>query len=151
MRNEVLSRRVSEAQVDASRPVNEAVNEAIVLYVFSISSKLSKFLGPSKNRRSMGISTTPFTPTRKIRCRRYRIRNLSVKFQVVGSLIDRARCSEEEEDGEVGDDVNFMELVHPLTADETRRLAESWKKRYSTEALSDDTPELGKRVVEVSK
>ena len=36
-----------------------------------------------------------------------------------------------------------MELDHPLTADETRRLAESWKKRYSTEALSEDTPEQG--------
>lgn len=33
MRNKVLSRRVSETQVDASRPVVEAVNEAIVLYV----------------------------------------------------------------------------------------------------------------------
>ncbi len=29
-----------------------------------------------------------------------------------------------------------MELDRPLTADETRRLAETWKKRYSTEPTS---------------
>ena len=29
-----------------------------------------------------------------------------------------------------------MELDRPLTAEETRRLAESWKKRYSTDPVA---------------
>ena len=47
-------------------------------------------------------------------------------------------CSSDDDDDEEGreeiSNENLMELDRPLTADETRRLAESWKKRYSTEA-----------------
>ena len=38
-------------------------------------------------------------------------------------------CDEDEEDD--------MELDRPLTSDETRRLAESWKKRYSLDTSSN--------------
>lgn len=33
-----------------------------------------------------------------------------------------------------------MELDRPLTSDETRRLAESWKKRYSIDATAEHSP-----------
>lgn len=52
-------------------------------------------------------------------------------------------------------DENLMELDRPLTADETRRLAESWKKRYSTDPerneqehsteSTQETPQEGKK------
>ena len=35
----------------------------------------------------------------------------------------------------------MMELDRPLTADETRRLAESWKKRYSTDIVKTSQSE----------
>lgn len=37
---------------------------------------------------------------------------------------------------------NLMELDRPLTADETRRLAESWKKRYSAETADRNQPDI---------
>ncbi|XP_046461046.1 F-actin-monooxygenase MICAL3-like isoform X11 [Daphnia pulex] len=53
------------------------------------------------------------------------------------SSLDDSSSDDDEDDEEGGEEVsneNLMELDRPLTADETRRLAESWKKRYSTEA-----------------
>ena len=49
----------------------------------------------------------------------------------LGSSDEDGEEEEEEEEEEASE--NLMELDRPLTADETRRLAESWKKRYSTD------------------
>lgn len=48
---------------------------------------------------------------------------------IFSSSDDEGREEEEEE----ASSENLMELDRPLTSDETRRLAESWKKRYSTD------------------
>jgi hypothetical protein len=67
-----------------------------------------------------------------------------LNFGVVINLSDLVSSSDDDEDDEEGGEEvsneNLMELDRPLTADETRRLAESWKKRYSTEA-SDRNPQ----------
>lgn len=39
--------------------------------------------------------------------------------------------------------MEYMEAGGPLTAAETRRLAESWQRRYSTDRLDDDDEEEG--------
>lgn len=58
-----------------------------------------------------------------------RIRVLIIDiFICLCSSIDEDEREEEEASGE-----NLMELDRLLTADETRKLAESWKKRYSSE------------------
>ena len=41
--------------------------------------------------------------------------------------------SSDDEEGDGSAEGEAMELDRPLTADETRRLAETWKKRYSTD------------------
>ncbi len=46
----------------------------------------------------------------------------------------------DEEEDAPGEDI-MMELDRPLTADETRRLAESWKKRYSTDIVKTSQSE----------
>ncbi len=61
----------------------------------------------------------------------------SINFFVILNLNDLVSSSDDDDDDEEGGEEisneNLMELDRPLTADETRRLAESWKKRYSTE------------------
>lgn len=53
----------------------------------------------------------------------------------IHSDVSYSSDDEEEEDEEESNE-NIMELDRPLTADETRRLAESWKKRYSTDPVA---------------
>jgi hypothetical protein len=52
----------------------------------------------------------------------------------INYLVCSSDDDDDEEEAEEISNENLMELDRPLTADETRRLAESWKKRYSTEA-----------------
>ena len=55
------------------------------------------------------------------------------------SSLDDSESSDNAQEEEGEDDA--MELDRPLTADETRRLAESWKKRYSTDPGVKTVPE----------
>ena len=53
-------------------------------------------------------------------------------------MIFRSSCDEDEEEDGLSE--NGMELDRPLTSDETRRLAESWKKRYSIDTTAERSP-----------
>ncbi len=75
-------------------------------------------------------------------------------FSQLDGLIRLFGDSSDDEGGEEEASENLMELDRPLTADETRRLAESWKKRYSTDPADrnrdsphDSIPEsMGNRI-----